>query len=45
MNYTMALTDVADDEARKQIVAPLVQYNESRAGPSGQRNAKTVVSA
>jgi len=37
MEYTFAITDIADEEVRKQIVAPLVQYNESKAGPSQYR--------
>lgn len=34
MEYTFSLTDIADEKVREQIVAPLVQYNESKAGPS-----------
>jgi GNAT superfamily N-acetyltransferase len=37
MEYRFSVTDTADEEVRKQIVAPLVQYNESRAGPSHYR--------
>jgi GNAT superfamily N-acetyltransferase len=37
MDYTLTLTDVADDEARKAIVGPLVAYNDSQAGPSENR--------
>jgi hypothetical protein len=33
----MVLSDVADEEVRRAIVAPLVRFNESRAGPSGNR--------
>ena len=31
------LSDVADEEVRKAIAAPLVRFNESQAGPSGNR--------
>lgn len=34
MEYTIALSEVADDTLRKAIAAPLLQYNESLAGPS-----------
>jgi GNAT superfamily N-acetyltransferase len=34
MEYTLSLTDAADDEVRKAILAPLLEYNTSRAGPS-----------
>ena len=37
MGFSLRLTDVADEEVRRAIVAPLVQFNESRAGPSGNR--------
>jgi GNAT superfamily N-acetyltransferase len=37
MEYTLTLTDTADEEVRKAIVAPLVAYNESQAGPSQNR--------
>jgi GNAT superfamily N-acetyltransferase len=37
MNYRLALTDTADDEVRKAIVAPLVEYNTSQAGPGNGR--------
>ncbi|MDM0075758.1 GNAT family N-acetyltransferase [Variovorax sp. J2P1-59] len=37
MEYTLALTDVADEETRKSILAPLVAYNDSQAGPSKGR--------
>ncbi len=37
MTYTYILTDVADDAIRQQIVEPLVQYNESQAGPGHGR--------
>ena len=34
---TMALSDVADPAVGRAIAAPLVQYNESQAGPSGSK--------
>ncbi len=34
MEYTLSLTDVADDEVCQAVVAPLVEYNSSQAGPS-----------
>ena len=37
MEYTLKITDVADEEIRKSILAPLVAYNESQAGPSQGR--------
>jgi GNAT superfamily N-acetyltransferase len=37
MEYTLSLTDVADEEIRKAIVGPLVEYNSSQAGPSQNR--------
>lgn len=37
MEYTLTLTDVADEEVRKSILAPLVAYNESQAGPGQGR--------
>ena len=37
MEYTLSLTDIADEEVRKAIVAPLVEYNSSQAGPSQNR--------
>jgi len=43
MEYTLTLTDVADDEVRKLIVAPLVEYNESKAGPGHNRPLAVVV--
>src|SRR4051812_22444900 len=36
-SYTLHLSTEADEEVRKAIAAPLVQYNDSRAGPSGYR--------
>jgi len=40
MNYKLELTDAADEDARKLIVAPLIEYNTSRAGPG---NGKPIV--
>lgn len=37
MDYTLTITDVADDAVRSAIVAPLVEYNASQAGPSQSR--------
>lgn len=37
MNYTLTLTDIAHEDDRKAIVAPLVEYNESKAGPGHGR--------
>ena len=37
MQYTHTITDVADEEIRKAIVAPLVEYNSNQAGPSQSR--------
>ena len=37
MGFSLRLSDVADEEVRRAMVAPLVQFNESRAGPSGSR--------
>jgi GNAT superfamily N-acetyltransferase len=37
LGISVRLSDVADDEVRKAIAAPLVRFNESRAGPSGNR--------
>jgi GNAT superfamily N-acetyltransferase len=37
MGFTLRLSDVADEEVRRAIVAPLVRFNESQAGPSGNR--------
>jgi hypothetical protein len=30
MDYTLTITDVADEAVRKAIVTPLVEYNESK---------------
>lgn len=37
MEYTLAITDVANEDIRKSILAPLVAYNDSQAGPSQGR--------
>lgn len=37
MNFKLELSDVADEEVRKLIVAPLVEYNASQAGPGNGR--------
>jgi GNAT superfamily N-acetyltransferase len=37
MEFNLRLSDVADEEVRRAIVAPLVRFNESQAGPSGSR--------
>lgn len=37
MIFKLDLSDVADEEVRKLIVAPLVEYNISQAGPGNGR--------
>ena len=37
MAFEFRISDEADEGVRKQIVAPLVQYNDSRAGPGQHR--------
>jgi GNAT superfamily N-acetyltransferase len=37
MGFSLVLSDVADEEVRRAIAAPLVRFNESQAGPSGNR--------
>ena len=37
MEYKLDLSDEADEGIRKEIVAPLVEYNISKAGPSNGR--------
>ncbi|WP_293935536.1 GNAT family N-acetyltransferase [Iodobacter sp.] len=37
MNYKLSLTDVADEQVRKAILGPLVEYNTSQAGPGNSR--------
>ena len=43
MQYTLTITDVVDEEIRKAIVAPLVEYNSSQAGPSQNRPIAVLV--
>jgi len=38
MEYTLSVTDVEDGENRIAIAVPLVEYNQSRAGPSEYRH-------
>ena len=35
--FSLHLSDIADEEVRRAIAAPLVRFNESQAGPSGNR--------
>lgn len=37
MQYTLTLTDQADDDSYQAILAPLVAYNISKAGHSGTK--------
>lgn len=37
MGFSLHLSDVADEEVRQAIVGPLLRFNESQAGPSGNR--------
>lgn len=37
MEYTLTITDVADEDIRRSILAPLVSYNDSQTGPSQGR--------
>jgi GNAT superfamily N-acetyltransferase len=43
MEYTLSLSDAADDEVRKAVLAPLVEYNSSQAGPSQNRPIAVLV--
>ncbi|ABK11655.1 GNAT family N-acetyltransferase [Burkholderia orbicola] len=43
MTLTYAVTDAADAEVRKQIVAPLVRFNERQAGPADFRPLAVIV--
>jgi len=43
MEYSLSITDVADEEIRQAIVAPLVEYNASQAGPSQNRPIAVLV--
>jgi GNAT superfamily N-acetyltransferase len=38
MEFEFNVTDEANEDVRRQIVAPLVQYNEGKAGPSQYRS-------
>ena len=40
MNYHLTISDIEDPEIQKSIIAPLVAYNNSKAGPG---NAKALV--
>jgi hypothetical protein len=35
MDFTIDLTDSSDEETRQAVLAPLVEYNDSKAGASG----------
>lgn len=37
MAFTLHLSEAADEQVRQAIAAPLVRFNDSRAGPSGNR--------
>lgn len=37
MTYTLTITDMADENIRQAILAPLRAYNDSQAGPSQGR--------
>ena len=37
MDYTVTLSDLADEQVRKALAAPLIRYNEAQAGPSQHR--------
>jgi GNAT superfamily N-acetyltransferase len=37
VEVSLRLSEVADEEVRQAIVSPLVRFNESQAGPSGNR--------
>jgi gamma-glutamylcyclotransferase (GGCT)/AIG2-like uncharacterized protein YtfP/GNAT superfamily N-acetyltransferase len=43
MQYTLSITDVADEEIRRAILAPLVEFNSSQAGPSQSRPIAVLV--
>jgi probable FeS assembly SUF system protein SufT len=34
MDYKITLSDLADEQVRKALAAPLIRYNEAQAGPS-----------
>ena len=37
MNFSLHLSDTTSEKTRDSILAPLVEYNASQAGPSGSR--------
>jgi GNAT superfamily N-acetyltransferase len=37
MDYTVTLSDLADEQVRRALAAPLIRYNEAQAGPSQHR--------
>ena len=43
MQYTLSITDVADEAVRPAIVGPLVEYNVSQAGASHNRPIAVLV--
>lgn len=43
MEHTLLLTDAADDEIRNAVLAPLVEYDASAAGPSHGRPIAVLV--
>jgi GNAT superfamily N-acetyltransferase len=43
MDYTFTLSDAGDEDIRRAIVAPLIAYNESQAGPSGHQPRAVVL--
>jgi GNAT superfamily N-acetyltransferase len=43
MAYTLTLTDSADETQRQAVLAPLVDYNVSKAGASGSRPLAVLV--
>jgi GNAT superfamily N-acetyltransferase len=43
MPYTLTLTESTDEALRQAILAPLVEYNLSQAGPSGNRPLAVLV--
>lgn len=38
MDFSITLSDVADEAVRRAMAAPLISYNEAQAGPSGHRS-------
>jgi GNAT superfamily N-acetyltransferase len=43
MEYKLTLTDIADDEVRKAILAPLVEYNTSQVGETQGRPISVLI--